>query len=118
RDQLARMAKEPFDLAAGRPYRLALIQTAADSAVLAASFHHIVVDAWSAEVFLADLLEAYAAHREQRAARLVPLAVQYRDYSVWAQQALSREEPALLDFWRDYLRALPAQAPLPVARGA
>ncbi|WP_333982202.1 amino acid adenylation domain-containing protein [Burkholderia gladioli] len=118
RDHLARMAKEPFDLAAGRPYRLALIQTAADSAVLAASFHHIVVDAWSAEVFLADLLEAYAAHREQRAARLAPLAVQYRDYSVWAQQALSREEPALLDFWRDYLRALPAQAPLPVARGA
>ena len=116
RDYLARMAVEPFDLASGRPYRLVLIQTAADRAVLAASFHHIVVDAWSANVFLADLIECHEAHREGLPARLAPLAVQYRDYSVWAQRELARNEDTLLTFWRDYLRELPTQAPLPVAR--
>ncbi|AJX35693.1 non-ribosomal peptide synthetase [Burkholderia oklahomensis] len=116
RDYLARMAVEPFDLAAGPLFKLVLIQTAADSAVLAVSFHHIVVDAWSANVFLRDLLECYAAQRAQRAPRLAPLPIQYKDYSVWAQHALARSEDALRAFWRDYLHALPAHAPLPVAR--
>ncbi len=77
RDYLARLAVEPFDLAAGPLFKLVLIQTAADSGVLAASFHHIVVDAWSANVFLRDLLECYAAQCAQRA----PLPVQYRERS-------------------------------------
>ncbi|MBG1251485.1 non-ribosomal peptide synthetase [Burkholderia pseudomallei] len=115
RDYLARLAVEPFDLAAGPLFKLVLIQTAADSGVLAASFHHIVVDAWSANVFLRDLLECYAAQCAQRAPRLAPLPVQYRDYSVWAQRELARSEDALRAFWRDYLHALPTHAPLPVA---
>ncbi|MDQ1815072.1 amino acid adenylation domain-containing protein [Massilia sp. CCM 9210] len=117
-DYLARLAVEPFDLASGQLFKLVLIQTAADTSVLAASFHHIIVDAWSAQVFLRDLLACYAAQLGGRAADLRPLAIQYRDYSLWAKRQLSQAQDSLFDFWRGYLHALPAQAPLPVAPDA
>ncbi|WP_211472188.1 non-ribosomal peptide synthase/polyketide synthase [Collimonas humicola] len=115
-DYLGRLAAEPFDLASGQLFKLVLIQTADQSSVLAVSFHHIIVDAWSANVFLRDLLECYAALSAQRDPRLSQLTIQYRDYSLWAQRELTQAQDRLLDFWRAYLDALPTRAPLPVMR--
>nr|ADU90660.1 putative syringomycin synthetase [Collimonas sp. MPS11E8] len=116
KDYLDRLAAEPFDLASGQLFKLVLVQTAAASSVLAVSFHHIIVDAWSANVFLRDLLECYAALLARRAPRLRALTIQYQDYSHWAQRELARTQEGLLAFWRGYLQALPARTPLPVAR--
>ena len=116
RDSLERMAKEPFDLASGSLFKIVVIQTTPDCAVLAVSFHHIIVDAWSANVFMRELFGTLAAMAEARDPQFAELPLQYRDYSLWAHAELERSRDALQAFWRRYLADVPAPTQLPTAR--
>lgn len=50
-----------LDPAAGPPWRIALYRRAPAAHILHLSIHHILVDAWSLQVLVADLAESYAA---------------------------------------------------------
>ena len=70
--------------------------------------HHIIWDGWSFDLFYTEFSELYAAQREQRPARLVPLPASYAEFSQWHAHWLNG--PAYrgqfqreLDFWRERL---------------
>jgi amino acid adenylation domain-containing protein len=122
-DQVERMAEEesrrPFDLAAGPLFRAALVRVADAEWTLLLALHHVVADGWSMEILFRELAHLYAAHVDERAPALPPLAVQYPDFAVWQRERLTG--PRLqrqIAWWRERLAGapvleLPADRPRP-----
>lgn len=116
-DEVRRLAgaetARPFDLASGPLFRVTLFQMAAREAILLLTFHHIVIDAWSATVFYRELGALYTAFVQQQSSPLPELPVQYTDFAVWQRAWL--QSPAFksqLAYWQTQLADLtPLQLP-------
>ncbi len=89
--------REPFDLARGPLLRLTV-----DGRRVAAVFHHIVADLWSAAIFFRDLAAAYAG------LPLGPLPNTFNDFAAWQRSRLQSGalDPSI-EFWRRKLDDLP-----------
>ncbi|MER7009269.1 amino acid adenylation domain-containing protein [Dactylosporangium sp. NPDC000555] len=114
-DELTRAAAdEPFDYCTGPLLRMLLLRVSPRRHRLVLVAHHAVFDGWSFGVFLTELGELYAAHRQGRPARLPELALQYRDYAAWQREALAAgafDED--LAYWAQRLAGEPPSPPLP-----
>ncbi len=107
---LAADRRRGFDLTAAPLMRLTLIRLADDIYQCIWSYHHLLLDGWSAGVLLQDVLGAYEAVRQGRAPNLQPRRP-YRDYIAWLRrQDLSRAEA----FWRRMLGDVQAPTLLPL----
>lgn len=104
----AAQARRPFDLAAGPLLRWTLLRRGAADHVLAVTLHHIVTDAWSAEILVRELAALYEAFLAGRPSPLRDLPVQYADYASWQrhwlEQDVCRSQAA---WWRERLAGLP-----------
>ncbi|MFI7892145.1 amino acid adenylation domain-containing protein [Streptomyces sp. CACIS-1.16CA] len=119
------MARTTFDVERDVPLRAGLLRLAADQHVVVLVVHHIAADQWSARPLLTDLATAYAARTGGEAPAWPPLPVQYADFTLWQRATLGWDDDAphpdgvvaaQLDHWRDALRDLPAELPLPADR--
>jgi amino acid adenylation domain-containing protein len=121
---LAAASAQPFDLAAGPLLRHALLRLGEGEHALLLTFHHIVSDAGSLEVFVRELAALYGAFAAGRPSPLPELPVQYADFARWQRQWL--EGAALevqLAFWRERLAGvpllrLPGDRPRPAVQGS
>ena len=123
-----REARRPFDLEWGPLLRLHLLELAKGEHILLLTLHHILSDAWSAGVLVAEVTELYTAACAGRVPALRDLPVQYADFAVWQRHRLTGavlEEH--LAYWRRQLAGelpvttLPADRPHlenPSSRGA
>jgi non-ribosomal peptide synthetase component F len=99
--------------------------------VLLLTFHHSVIDGWSAGLLLKELTACYnelLAARWQPAAGfasacsigcevLPALPVQYADYAAWQQQRLSAaDSQQMLSYWMQQLTGAPELLQLPTDR--
>ncbi|HEY1013985.1 MAG TPA: amino acid adenylation domain-containing protein, partial [Herpetosiphonaceae bacterium] len=110
-------SNQPFDLAAGPLFRVALLKLAPDLHRLAVVFHHIIADVWSCGVFMQDLGAAYAARVSGQPLRLPPLAAHYADIAVWQRGWLRGEaREQQLAYWRTALAGPPPALNLPTDR--
>jgi amino acid adenylation domain-containing protein len=101
-----------FDLAKAPLMHLAAIRTAEDEHLVVWSFHHILLDGWSAQLVLRDFNNIYDVACSGRTFGLES-SRPYRDYIVWLQaQDLSKAEL----FWRRRLEGFVAPTPLHVDR--
>jgi amino acid adenylation domain-containing protein len=94
--------RDPFDLSRGALYRVRVVRMAEHDHALLVTLHHIIADAWSLGVLVAELQEAYGG------ALLPALRVQYADYAWWQRDTL--DEAALaqqLSYWETALADLP-----------
>ncbi|MFF4988227.1 condensation domain-containing protein [Streptosporangium saharense] len=107
----------PFDLAAGPPVRAHLLRLGAESHILLLTMHHIVVDAWSVQIVLAELGALYAAYVSGEEVELPAPQARYADYAAW-QSGLLRGEYLEREFahWREQLAGAPAVLDLPTDR--
>ncbi|MER0443618.1 amino acid adenylation domain-containing protein [Streptomyces sp. Edi4] len=113
RERLAEEARTPFDLTSGPLLRAALLRTSEREHVLALTVHHIVADAWSVQVLLAEVSAAYRAAGEPDGSAPAPLPVQYGDFAAWQRGRLegaAHEES--LRYWQQRLAGL-SEAPPP-----
>jgi amino acid adenylation domain-containing protein len=101
---LAEDARVPFDLTRGPLWRVKLFQLDQEDHVLAVTFHHIIADGWSLDVFLRELAALYTAFRKGAASPLLPLPAQYSDFSGWQHQHLPLDSQ--LAFWKRELSGL------------
>jgi amino acid adenylation domain-containing protein len=101
--------RQPFDLAAGLGYRVALFSRSAEDHVFLFTLHHIIADGSSLAILLDELLRTYAAKIAGTSVVLPPLGSQYRDFVDWQAQMLDKEGDRLEDFWRG---ALAGQLPI------
>jgi Condensation domain/Phosphopantetheine attachment site len=93
---LAADAAAGFDLTAAPLLRLALARTAADRYRFVLTHHHLLLDGWSQQLVIADVLAAYVQLCAGRPPRLParPSAIEDPDPPTEADQRA---------FWRDYL---------------
>uniref|UniRef100_UPI000AE92A90 condensation domain-containing protein n=1 Tax=Methylomonas koyamae TaxID=702114 RepID=UPI000AE92A90 len=96
-------AKQPFDLAKAPLLRLQVIRTGAEQSVLLWTYHHILLDGWSAFIVLDQALQAYMALADGREPAL-PVSAPYKNYLRWLGQ---QDRAAAETFWRSYLAGLP-----------
>jgi amino acid adenylation domain-containing protein len=121
---LAEDARVPFDLTRGPLWRAKLFQLDHEDHVLGVTFHHIIADGWSLDVFLRELAALYTASQKGAASPLLPLRLQYSDFAAWQHRHLRLESQ--LAFWKRELSGLgrcdlPTDRPrpaLPTYRGA
>ncbi len=111
---LAAEAARPFDLAIGPLMRTVMYQDADDSRVLAVTVHHIVIDADSASLLIAEVMAFYQGLVTGLPVRVPELPVQYGDFAAWQKRFLDSPELAVqLNYWKGQLAQAPAQASLP-----
>ena len=122
RESLARREAEaeahrPFNLAEGPLFRVRLLEIDAEDHLLTLMMHHIVSDAWTLEVFNAELATLYQGHREGRSVALPELPIQYADYAVWQRRSLdgARLEEQLA-YWKSRLDGAERSLDLPTDR--
>ncbi|HXU31535.1 MAG TPA: condensation domain-containing protein, partial [Thermoanaerobaculia bacterium] len=113
-ERTAALAAEPFDLARGPLFRVALSR-AEGATWLHLAIHHIVADGWSIGVFLAELRALAAAYTGGRPSPLPELPVQYADFAIW-QRLAEEAYGAQLTAWRERLADAPEIHPLATDR--
>ncbi len=113
----------PFDLATGPLLRAALFRLGPLDHALAITLHHIIVDAWSIDVFIRELATAYGSLADGGEPALPPLPIQYADYALWQLEGSSGERlDPMLAYWRHKFAAplpeleLPTDRPRPPAQ--
>ncbi len=100
----AEEARKPFDLAKGPTFRAKLVRVEERLHVLLATAHHIVIDGWSAEIFLQELQTLYEAFSTGLASPLADLSIQYLAFARW-QRELADDElmKEHVDYWKRQL---------------
>lgn len=109
---LENFAQYPFNLEQEHPWRLRLLKLDQEAFLLLLNIHHIVSDAWSMEVLMAELRQLYSAIESNLANPLVKLnqlPIQYKEYATWHTQLLTRSDQlnTLRNYWTSQLSNLP-----------
>ncbi|MFG1665914.1 amino acid adenylation domain-containing protein, partial [Streptomyces sp. Y7] len=121
-EEIARVARAPFDLTRDLPLRTALLRMAPDEHVLMLVLHHIAGDGWSLAPLARDLGTAYGARLAGAAPDWAPLPVQYADHALWQHAFLGAdgdprsEGGRQLAHWQRVLEGLPERLDLPTDR--
>jgi amino acid adenylation domain-containing protein len=108
--QLAELARRPFDLERGPLLRLHLLSRAATEHIVLLVIHHIISDFWSTAVLVDELGQAYADERAGRDGDAPLPRSRYADFVRWQHAMVAGEEGERhWAYWRQQL-----SGPLPV----
>ncbi|MDZ8064929.1 MAG: amino acid adenylation domain-containing protein [Nostoc sp. DedQUE08] len=121
---LEQRAIEPFDLAHDPLMRATLVMLSPTEQWLLVCMHHVVSDGWSIGVFVQELQALYNTYsqgqpslRDATRTPLLPLPIQYADFSIWQRQWLQGEVlQNHLSYWQQQLANAPTFLPLPTDR--
>jgi myxalamid-type polyketide synthase MxaB len=104
----------PFNLQEEPAFRYRLYRLGFDEHVLSFTFHHIISDYWSENLFFKEFTQCYEAFSEGNETNLKPLPIRYADFALWQRQWLSQAGVLefLLGYWQPRLQGL-AQPDLP-----
>lgn len=107
----------PFELCGGPLVRGRLVRIAPEDHALLLTLHHLNADGASLGILLGELQLLYEAFVRETRDPLVPLAIQYADYSQWQSRWLSHETAAeQADYWSKTLSGVPRLLELPTDR--
>ncbi len=116
RERARELARAPFELGVGPPFRFHVLRVAAAEHVLVLVIHHIVTDRWSLSVLLDEFVRIYATTGDEHAA-LEPLPCSFAE---WIDRARLAASPLrtreLLDYWKHALGERPPTLDLPLDR--
>lgn len=99
---------QPFDLGKAPLVRPLLIQIKDDEYIGSLVIHHIIFDAFSVKVLLAEITALYEAFLNNRPSPLMDLPIQYSDYALWHRRLLEGEKyDQQIKFWKRQLANLP-----------
>ncbi|WP_031040675.1 non-ribosomal peptide synthetase [Streptomyces sp. NRRL F-5650] len=106
--ELARLtaseARHVFDLARGPLLRVRLYRLAADTYTFLLNTHHIVIDGWSINNLVRELLLLHRAYAAGEPSPLPEPTLQYADYTLWERERLSGAGlEQRLAYWRERL---------------
>ncbi|MEP5761236.1 MAG: amino acid adenylation domain-containing protein [Litoreibacter sp.] len=103
-----------FDLSKAPLVRATLAQVLDGDDVLFVTFHHIIADGWSIDLFAQELHQLYRAFSTNGDTTLPPLALQFGDYAEWQHNRLDAAlENSQLAFWDKTLTDAPSLITLP-----
>jgi amino acid adenylation domain-containing protein len=120
-------AKRPFELERVPLVRYTLLRLSEEDYVFLLTMHHIISDAWSAEIFWNELLTIWAAYANGEPSPLPEPPIQYADFAIWQRNWLKGAVLVeQLAYWKKQLAnvttlQLPTDRPrpaVPSGRGA
>ncbi len=79
-------AERPFDLEHGPLLRAMLLRMSAEDHGFFVVFHHLVMDGWSMDIFMDELLAFYEAFSANKPSSLPELPLQYADFAAWQRK--------------------------------
>ena len=110
-------ASRPFDITTDVLMRTRLLQTAQTEHILLVTFHHLVVDGRSLEIFNGELAALYTAFAAGRPSPLAEPSYQYADFAASQRAWLDSEQMAgQLAYWEKQLVQAPDLLTLPLDR--
>jgi hypothetical protein len=110
---LRRDVEEGFDLGKPPLVRFTLARLEEDRSLFVWSFHHLLLDGWSVQLVLGEVLAVYHALAAGRAPRLEARRP-FRDYVAWLERRDLAEAEA---FWRRELEGVALPDVLPASDG-
>ncbi len=103
-----------FDLSAAPLMRIALIQLEENVYRFVWSYHHVLIDGWSASMIFNDVFNFYEKLAQGHEFKVEPVRP-FRDYITWLrQQDLSEAET----YWRQTLRGFAAPTSIGIGNGS
>ena len=102
---IAQESINPFDFEKEALCRGSLIKcNESEEYILLIIFHHIISDGWSAGIWNRELSELYLCYKENIEPNLLPLPIQYADFSIWQRSWLSGDVlEKQLGYWKEQL---------------
>ncbi|MDV8075435.1 amino acid adenylation domain-containing protein [Rhodococcus sp. IEGM 1370] len=122
RREVAALVLGGFDVTAGVPVRMGLVQLSPTEHVLALVVHHISADGASIAPLARDVMVAYSARSRGERPEWTDLPVQYADFALWQRRVLGTVEEAgsiaseQLAYWTETLAGAPDLVELPTDR--
>ncbi len=114
-------AARPFDLGHGPLLRVMLLRMSDDEHGFFLVVHHLVMDGWSMDIFMGELLVLYEAFSANEPSPLTELPLQYADFAAWQREWITG---GVLDeqlaYWKQQLHGdlpmleLPTDHPRPL----
>lgn len=103
-EQIKEVAKKPFNLEKG-PLVLANVwQVQEKEYWLLLNMHHIVGDGWSVGILIKEISTVYNAFIKGNDSPLLPLTIQYADFSIWQKKWLQgSKQQEQLNYWKKQL---------------
>ncbi len=100
---LAQESTSPFDFEKTPLCRGSLIKSNGEY-ILLIIFHHIISDGWSAGIWNRELSSLYLSYKQGIEPNLLPLPIQYADFSIWQRSWLSGDVlEKQLHYWQEQL---------------
>ncbi|MFF5209660.1 condensation domain-containing protein [Streptosporangium sp. NPDC000396] len=110
-------AARPFDIARDPLLKAQLLRVGPDRHIFLLVVHHMVVDAWSAQIIDVEIGEFYSAEVSGVPVELPLPKAGYADYAVWQREMLgSPKVEKNLRYWREHLDGAPELITLPIDR--
>lgn len=114
---VAQEAQSPFDLKNGPLFRAKLLRLHSQKHIFLVTMHHIISDGWSFSLMIKEMSVLYRAFYQQSESPLIPLPIQYIDFTQWQRQMLQGENlEKLLNYWQQKLADIPTLLNLPTDR--
>ncbi|HEK9102737.1 AMP-binding protein [Bacillus pfraonensis] len=92
----------PFCLESEKLMRVKLLKCKEREHILVVSIHHIVVDGWSVEVLINEILANYKSFCQHEPSDLEPLPIKYIDYILWQNYFINENKEGFrrqLQYW-------------------
>ena len=107
-------AQQTFDLGQAPLLRARLLKLAEQDFLLLLTFHHIISDGWSINVFFEELAALYNAFVHGQPSPLPPTPLQYVDFAIWQQEYMKNNGLSEhLVYWKQQLAGAPTTLDLP-----
>ncbi|GAA4271388.1 amino acid adenylation domain-containing protein [Aquimarina gracilis] len=101
--ELETYANHEFDLKKETLIRLGLFETTKGYKTLLFVTHHIIMDGWSLEVLIKEVVDSYGLLIVGSDKKRKKPDIQFKDYATWQHKIEQESKPANRKFWKDYL---------------
>lgn len=95
---------QEFNLNEEMLIRIGLFKQSDGKAFLVFSSHHLIMDGWSLEILIKELLANYEMLISSAIIPEVPLNFQFKDYAFWLRSKEIESEEENTRFWKQYLK--------------
>ncbi|MCU4776825.1 amino acid adenylation domain-containing protein [Bacillus cereus] len=103
-EQIKKVAKKPFNLEIGPLVRANIWQVEEKEYWMLLNIHHIVGDGWSVGILIQEISKVYNAFIKGNNSPLLPLTMQYADFSIWQKGWLKgSKQQEQLNYWKKQL---------------
>ncbi|MBQ4862190.1 amino acid adenylation domain-containing protein [Pseudoalteromonas sp. MMG013] len=104
-----------FNLEKSPLFRFSLVELDSDSQIIICVFHHIIMDGWSAEIFVKEMMAFYHAALKNDSAKLPDINYQYSDFANWQRNRITQGAiDSQINYWLEQLKDAPPVHKIPL----